>query len=114
MVYFHHSLPSPFCFYNFLASLFLACACLSTVPKKTVVAQFDYAAYSPNELALEAGDVLEVLDKRADGWWRGRCKGREGMFPASFIVELETDEPITADASPESILLEENNAGGNL
>ena len=97
-----------------MASLSLACACPSAVPKKTVVAQFDYAAYSPNELALEAGDVLEVLDKRADGWWRGRCKGREGMFPASFIVELETDEPITADASPENILLEESNAGGNL
>ena len=60
--------------------------------RKMVVVQFDYVANSPSELSLEAGDIIELMEKRSDGWWRGRCREKEGLFPSSFVVELDPDE----------------------
>ena len=57
----------------------------------TVVAQFDYVPFSRDELHFEAGDVIEVLMKRVDGWWKGRCGEQEGWFPSTFVVEIESD-----------------------
>ena len=56
-----------------------------------MVAQFDYVPFSRDELHFEAGDVIEVLMKRVDGWWKGRCGEQEGWFPSTFVVEIESD-----------------------
>ena len=68
-------------------------------PKKTVVVQFDFMANSPMEISLEAGDIIEVIEKRNDGWWRGKCQGKEGFFPSHFVVELDADEGAISEAS---------------
>lgn len=51
------------------------------------------------EISLEAGDVIEVIEKRVDGWWRGRCQGKEGLFPSHFVVELDPDGGTSLEAS---------------
>lgn len=71
-------------------------------PKKTVVVQFDFMATSPMEMPLEAGDIIEVIEKRDDGWWRGRCDGKEGFFPSHFVVELDANEDVNSEASKQN------------
>ncbi|XP_015515382.1 E3 ubiquitin-protein ligase SH3RF3-like isoform X1 [Neodiprion lecontei] len=46
--------------------------------------------YPPNsefELELRVGDIIHVLKKRDDGWYKGTLQrtGRTGLFPASFV-----------------------------
>jgi hypothetical protein len=48
---------------------------------------YDYAPQGDNELALNEGDVLMVLEKSADDdWWKAKKKGLEDE-------EGEADEP---------------------
>lgn len=47
-------------------------------------------AYPPNseyEIELRVGDVVYVLKKRDDGWYKGTLhrNGKTGLFPASFV-----------------------------
>ena len=52
------------------------------------IAKFRYASTRDDELALEKGDELVVLEKEADGWWRGRCGTRFGWFPFNYVEEI--------------------------
>lgn len=54
------------------------------------------------ELTLEAGDIIEVIEKRADGWWFGKCNGHIGLFPSHFVVELDADKDENEEAQKES------------
>ncbi|VDO29726.1 unnamed protein product [Heligmosomoides polygyrus] len=50
---------------------------------------FDFEAVEPTDLSLKVGDRILVLE-RNDDWWRGRCNGREGIFPANYVQKCET------------------------
>ena len=40
-------------------------------------------------LSFDVGDLItEVIESTSNGWWRGRCKGKIGWFPSSY-VEVE-------------------------
>jgi hypothetical protein len=57
-------------------------------------------AYKPSnsdELEMEVGDIIDVLDKNIEdqGWWRGELKGKIGVFPDNFVQPLEPLEPPT-------------------
>ena len=51
----------------------------------TVEALFDHEAEEEDELNFSAGDLVEVIDKPDGGWWRGRCHGKEGLFPSNYV-----------------------------
>lgn len=51
----------------------------------TVIAAFDFEPQEDGELRLRKGDVITVLDKSDQNWWRGTCKGQEGMFPVPYV-----------------------------
>ncbi|KAK6054761.1 SH3 domain protein [Cooperia oncophora] len=53
------------------------------------VAMFDFDAVEPTDLSLKVGDRIMVLEQN-DDWWRGRCNGREGIFPANYVQKCET------------------------
>jgi amphiphysin len=57
----------------------------STNPR--VSALYDFDAQQPGDLSFRRGDLIEVLEKTDDrnGWWRGRCSGREGVFPGNYV-----------------------------
>ncbi|KAK5985378.1 hypothetical protein GCK32_002620 [Trichostrongylus colubriformis] len=69
----------------------------SSQPLQHVVAAFAYTAVQDDELTLELGDVIEVLEEVEDGWSRGRQLRTNivGMFPTNFVKP---------DAPPSSIL----------
>ena len=55
------------------------------------VANHDYKASRDDELSLRKGQIVDVLEKSADGWWMGRSEGKDGWFPSNFVeVQKET------------------------
>ncbi|KAF3820866.1 hypothetical protein GH733_011019 [Mirounga leonina] len=51
-----------------------------------VVAQHSYSARGPEDLALQRGDVVDVLCEVDQAWLEGHCDGRVGIFPKCFVV----------------------------
>ena len=58
----------------------------STMPRCKALYQFE--GRSGDELSFEAGDVINVIDKKADGWWVGEIRGKQGVFPGNYTQEL--------------------------
>lgn len=54
------------------------------------IAKYRYASTREDELAIEKGDEIIVLEKEADGWWRGRCGERIGWFPFNYVEEISS------------------------
>ncbi len=54
------------------------------------IAKFNYVAKRDDELGLEKGCELIVIEKEQDGWWRGRCGSRIGWFPFNYVDEIAT------------------------
>ena len=71
-----------------ISSTYALVGAISEAPEKSktwVVASYDYEAQGDQELTLQAGDLIDVLEQEDDTWWRGRGpKGDEGMFPVDF------------------------------
>ena len=51
---------------------------------------YDYAANLYDELSIKVGDVINIHDKQADGWWLGELRGQVGIFPATYVEEEES------------------------
>ncbi len=51
-------------------------------------ASYPYSTQEPGGLALAKGDVINILEKDANGWWLGECKGNKGVFPSNYVEEL--------------------------
>ncbi|CAG8728382.1 9486_t:CDS:2, partial [Racocetra persica] len=66
----------------------------SFTPKKQVKAVYSYEGDGEDELAMEEGDIITVLEEH-EGWWIGEIidddgTRRRGMFPANYTEELPT------------------------
>ena len=59
-------------------------------------AKYKYLSTREDELSLEKGDEVIVMEKEADGWWRGRCGTRIGWFPFNYVEELPDSAPPSA------------------
>ncbi|XP_073350469.1 GRB2-related adapter protein 2a [Pagrus major] len=53
-----------------------------------VKALYDFTAEEDDELGFCAGDIIEVLDRTDASWWKGRLRGRSGLFPANYTSTL--------------------------
>ncbi|XP_057293640.1 nostrin-like isoform X2 [Hydractinia symbiolongicarpus] len=52
-------------------------------------ADYDYTATEKDELTIKPGDVITIITRHDDGWWKGELKGKVGLFPASYVHELK-------------------------
>uniref|UniRef100_A0A3Q2DMB1 Osteoclast-stimulating factor 1 n=1 Tax=Cyprinodon variegatus TaxID=28743 RepID=A0A3Q2DMB1_CYPVA len=62
-----------------------------TMPPPTVMqvrALYDFTAEEDDELGFSAGDIIEVLDRSDNSWWKGRLRGQSGLFPANYTVQI--------------------------
>ena len=66
------------------------------------IAKFKYASTREDELSLEKGDDVIVMEKEADGWWRGRCGAKIGWFPFNYVEEVGNAETSSKDIAPPS------------
>ncbi len=57
------------------------------------VAKFNYQATNEDELDLKKGEEIIVMEKEADGWWRGRCGTKIGWFPFNYVEEKADNPP---------------------
>ncbi|KAM9345630.1 GRB2-related adapter protein 2a [Symphorus nematophorus] len=53
-----------------------------------VRALYDFIAEEDDELGFCVGDIIEVLDRSDPSWWKGRLRGRSGLFPANYTSQL--------------------------
>ncbi|OCH89622.1 SH3-domain-containing protein [Obba rivulosa] len=42
----------------------------------------------PNDLSFSAGEVIEIVEETNPDWWTGRCRGRQGLFPANHVEKI--------------------------
>ncbi|XP_055347401.1 protein vav-like [Paramacrobiotus metropolitanus] len=58
------------------------------------IVRYGFSATSPNMLTINVGDEVEVIGKKGEqrGWWKGRCKGKIGYFPLSYVEEIKEAE----------------------
>ncbi|KAM7085694.1 src substrate cortactin isoform 1-T3 [Molossus nigricans] len=51
----------------------------------TALALYDYQAAGDDEISFDPDDIITNIEMIDDGWWRGLCKGRYGLFPANYV-----------------------------
>ena len=53
-------------------------------------AKWSFTGTEVGDLSFTAGDVIEVLEKIKEDWWKGRVRGGKGdigLFPSSYVSE---------------------------
>lgn len=52
-----------------------------------VVALYDFTPQQDDDLQLSQGDIIAVLEKPSDNWWKGTntTTGTTGVFPANYV-----------------------------
>ncbi|KAM7398305.1 hypothetical protein PAMA_006288 [Pampus argenteus] len=50
---------------------------------------YPYSARDQDEIDLERGMVVEVIQKNLEGWWKIRYQGSEGWAPASYLKKTD-------------------------
>ncbi|XP_027005416.1 myosin IEb [Tachysurus fulvidraco] len=51
-------------------------------------ALYAYDAQDTDELSFNADDIIDILNEDPSGWWYGRLRGREGMFPGNYVQKI--------------------------
>ncbi|KAE8614703.1 hypothetical protein XENTR_v10008271 [Xenopus tropicalis] len=70
---------------------------------------YPYTARDQDEITLEKGYVVEVIQKNLEGWWKIRYKGSEGWAPASYLKKVGGDllsQKLAAGSSANSSALD--------
>ncbi|EPQ15871.1 SH3 and PX domain-containing protein 2B [Myotis brandtii] len=62
---------------------------------------YPYTARDQDEMNLERGAVVEVIQKNLEGWWKIRYQGKEGWAPASYLKK-SSGEPLSLKLGPGS------------
>ncbi|XP_062044668.1 SH3 and PX domain-containing protein 2B [Lepus europaeus] len=60
--------------------------------KYTVI--YPYTARDQDEMNLDRGAMVEVIQKNLEGWWKIRYQGKEGWAPASYLKK-SSGEPLS-------------------
>lgn len=60
----------------------------------TFQAIFSYKARAPDELSFEAGQQIVCISRALEeGWFRGVCNQRTGLFPINYVEPVREDDP---------------------
>lgn len=49
---------------------------------------YAYDAQDTDELSFNEGDTIDIMKEDPSGWWKGKLRGREGLFPANYVEKL--------------------------
>jgi hypothetical protein len=44
--------------------------------------------FSEDEISLNKGVWINVLDKKTDGWWLVQNDQQRGWFPSNYLIEV--------------------------
>ena len=48
---------------------------------------YGYTAQQDDELTINPGDVVNIIEKYDEDWWQGELNGQVGIFPASYVQD---------------------------
>lgn len=67
--------------------MFVINLCGDVADEGTVKVLYDYTPQTKDELGLEEGETLELVEggDKDPGWWEGVKDGRKGLFPANYV-----------------------------
>lgn len=51
-------------------------------------ALYQYIGQDVDELSFNVGDVIDILTQDPSGWWKGRLRGQEGLFPGNYVQKI--------------------------
>jgi hypothetical protein len=72
---------------------------------------FDFEARSIDEVSCTAGDIVDVLEKPEENWWKIRKGKASGLIPSNFLEELI--ENIIEPSNLSSSKKDDQGTGGN-
>lgn len=49
---------------------------------------YAFDAQDVDELSFNPGDQIEILKEDTSGWWIGRLRGKQGLFPMNYIEKI--------------------------
>lgn len=61
---------------------------------------YPYAARDEDEIDLERGMTVEVIQKNLEGWWKIRYEGKEGWAPASYLKKCDVSSQKMSAGGP--------------
>ncbi|KAL1949795.1 hypothetical protein VTO73DRAFT_8676 [Trametes versicolor] len=53
-----------------------------------------------NDISFSAGETIEIVDETNADWWTGKCRGRQGLFPANYVELLDTSRGAPPPPAP--------------
>ena len=63
-------------------------AAASEAKKPQFRALYSYAGQHDDELAFNAGDIISLISKDEEAWWKGQLDDRIGVFPSNYVEEI--------------------------
>uniref|UniRef100_A0A671PF64 Osteoclast-stimulating factor 1 n=1 Tax=Sinocyclocheilus anshuiensis TaxID=1608454 RepID=A0A671PF64_9TELE len=51
-------------------------------------ALYAYDAQDTDELSFNADDIIDISKEDASGWWTGRLRGKQGLFPNNYVTKI--------------------------
>ncbi|XP_013862815.1 unconventional myosin-If [Austrofundulus limnaeus] len=51
-------------------------------------ALYQYVGQDTDEISFEANDVFDLVREDPSGWWTGRIRGKEGLFPGNYVEKI--------------------------
>ncbi|XP_037079375.1 unconventional myosin-If-like [Pollicipes pollicipes] len=51
-------------------------------------ALYRYEAQDVDELSFEEGEIIELVQEDASGWWHGKFKGKKALFPGNYVEKI--------------------------
>lgn len=61
-----------------------------------VRALYSFHAEERDELEFNAGDIIEVLESSDKDWWKGKLRGKTGLFPSNYIKPIWEEDTQTS------------------
>ncbi|KAF8907371.1 SH3 domain-containing protein [Gymnopilus junonius] len=62
-----------------------------------------YSGEDSDDLAFEAGDIVEIVEETNADWWTGRVNGKQGLFPSAYVERLaQAPAPGPSAAAPKA------------
>uniref|UniRef100_A0AAR2J0Y6 Osteoclast-stimulating factor 1 n=1 Tax=Pygocentrus nattereri TaxID=42514 RepID=A0AAR2J0Y6_PYGNA len=49
---------------------------------------YQYVGQDVDELSFEANEVIDLVKEDPSGWWTGRLRGKEGLFPGNYVEKI--------------------------
>uniref|UniRef100_A0A8D3BZC2 Intersectin 2a n=1 Tax=Scophthalmus maximus TaxID=52904 RepID=A0A8D3BZC2_SCOMX len=65
----------------------------SPLPVCQVIAMYDYAAASRDELSFSKGQLINILDKTNPDWWKAEANGVTGLLPTNYVKMTTESDP---------------------